>query len=379
MKTLRTIKLKLTTSNPRLQEVAVNFKEAANWLSHIVFDRKKSCTPSALHREFYGTVRSKFNLPSQVTCSLFKHVVSTYRTMRSQKQCNLAIYKKLIIPVCWKRDFNITKNKLTIWKTAMEYQHGPIPEGTWRDSKLKLIGTQWYLCLTIAIEIPELKKTGSIIGVDSGQKNILVAVDIKTNKTLYVRGGQLNHRRLCIRQTRAKVASVGTRSAHRCLQRLSGREKTVTQQLLHIASKQLVAFADSVNAKTIAMEDLSGIRKNKKVGRKQRARNHRWPYALCQFFIGYKAAAKGIELDFVSPAYTSQGCSRCGHTEKANRNGFEFRCKSCNWQDNADRNGAWNIASRLLLRRQAVAERAAVNPLIVATRAGCQSATNSWL
>ena len=32
--------------------------------------------------------------------------------------------------------------------------------------------------------------------------------------------------------------------------------------------------------------------------------------------------------------------------------------QSCLWQDNADRNGAWNIASRSLLQRQAVGERA---------------------
>jgi putative transposase len=204
----------------------------------------------------------------------------------------------------------------------------------------------------------------------------LTAVEPKSNKTLYVRGGTLNHRRLCIRQTRAKVASVGTRSAHRCLQRLSGREKAVTQQMLHVASKRLVTFAESVGAKTIVMEDLTGIRNSKKqTHHKQRARNHRWPFAMCQFFVGYKAAAKGIGMDFVSPAYTSQGCPKCGHTEKANRNGLKFRCKSCDWQDCADRNGAVNIAakhlfaevaSRLLLQRQAVGERASINTLIVA-------------
>ena len=160
MNALRTIKLKLTTTNPRLQEVGLNFREAANWLSSIVFQRGKPETPASLHREFYGTVRAKFGLPSQVTCSLFKYVVGTYRTMKSNRQWNKAIYKKLTIPVCWKRDFNITKSGLTIWKIKTDYQHGPMPEGTWRDSKLKLINHQWYLCLTIAVEIPELKKTG---------------------------------------------------------------------------------------------------------------------------------------------------------------------------------------------------------------------------
>jgi IS605 OrfB family transposase len=287
--------------------------------------------------------------------------------MKSNKQWNLAVYKKLNVPICWKRDFNITRNRLTIWGTSTEYKSGNIHLGEWGDSKLKLVGKQWYLVLTVNIEVPEIKTKGTIIGVDSGQKNLLTAVEPKSNKTLYVRGGTLNHRRLCVRQTRAKVASVGTRSARRLLKRLSGREKAVTHQMLHVASKQLVTFAESVGAKSIVMEDLTGIRNNKKpTHHKQRARNHRWPFAMCQFFVGYKSAAKGIGVDFVSPANTSRGCPKCGHTEKSNRNGLEFRCVSCNHQDNADRNGAVNIASRSLLLRQAAEERASINTLIVA-------------
>ena len=116
----------------------------------------------------------------------------------------------------------------------------------WSDSKLKLVNGIWYLILTVEIEIPETKTSGSIVGVDSGQKNLLTAIDSKTGKTLYVDGGCLNHRRLRLRQTRARVASVGTRSAYRLLKRLSGREKSVTQELCHLASKRVVAFAQLV-------------------------------------------------------------------------------------------------------------------------------------
>jgi len=380
MKSVRAIKLKLTSNNPKLLEVAVAYQEACNWLSEIIFNRGKPCTPASLSREFYGTVRNKFHIPSQVTCSLFRHVVGTYRTMKSNKQWNLAIYKKLNVPICWKRDFNIIHNNLTIWGTKTDYKSKSIPIGELGDSKLKLIKKQWYIVLTVHIDIPEPKTTGTIVGVDSGQKNLLTAVDLKSNKTLYIRGGTLNHRRLCIRQTRAKVASVGTRSAHRLLQRLSGREKAVTHQMLHVASKQLVTFAQSVGARTLVMEDLTGIRENKKkIHHKQKARNYRWPFALCQLFVSYKANAVGIGMEFVSPANTSRRCPKCGHIDKSNRNGLEFRCVSCNHQDNADRNGGVNIASRSLLQRLAVEERAVVNPLIVANEGNSASlATNQF-
>src|SRR3972149_7176934 len=115
MKGLRTYKLKITSDHPRFIELAVAYKEAANWLSNIVFNRKKINTPNHLSKEFYGAVREKFNLPSQLTCSLFRHVVSTYRSMKSNGEWSLAVYKKPSIPLCWKRDFNIRKKGVSIW------------------------------------------------------------------------------------------------------------------------------------------------------------------------------------------------------------------------------------------------------------------------
>ena len=362
MKAIRTIKLKIISENQRFQEVSTNYKAAANWLSIIVFKHGKRIRSSiSLQKEFYGVVRAKFQLPSQVTCSLFRHVTGTYKSMKSNGNWAIAKYKKDVVPLGWKRDFNWTKNTLTIWGETTAFQCRKIPEGTWKDSKLKLIKGNWYLLLSVEIDIPEIKSTGTVVGVDSGIKNLLTCVDRKSNKTLYISGNVLNHRRLCIRQTKAKVASVGSSSAKRLLKRLSGREKAVTQLLLHTASKQLVAFAEFVGAKTIVMEDLTGIRKSRKIHHKQRARNHRWPYQQCQFYIGYKAAAKGIDVEFVNPAYTSQACRVCGHSSEANRNGLKFLCKSCNYQDNADRNGAFNIASRSLLFWASGKERASVS------------------
>ncbi|NBT57560.1 transposase [bacterium] len=337
MKVLRTYKLKITSDHPKFSQYAESYKEAANWLSYVVFKRKKKKinTPSQLSKEFYGTVREKFNLPSQLTCSLFRHVVGTYRSMKSNKNRSLATYNKASLPLCWKRDFNIRKKGMSIWGELVSYKSQSLPEGKWSDSKLKFSKGQWWLCLTIEIDQVEPKVEGGIIGVDRGQKNILVAIDPKSNKTLYIKGGELNHKRLCIRQTRAKVASVGTRSAHRLLKRLSGREKAVTQNILHIASKQLVSFASLNDARAITLEKLTGFKQkfskeNKKQHHKQRARNNRWPYFMLEFFVTYKANFVRITVDNVPAKNTSRGCK---------------------FTDNADRVGAKNVALRSLLQR----------------------------
>ncbi|PJE77320.1 hypothetical protein CI610_03764 [invertebrate metagenome] len=46
----------------------------------------------------------------------------------------------------------------------------------------------------------------------------------------------------------------------------------------------------------------------------------------------------------VNPAYTSQTCSVCGHTEKANRKTqANFKCVACGHTENADVQAAKNI------------------------------------
>ena len=46
----------------------------------------------------------------------------------------------------------------------------------------------------------------------------------------------------------------------------------------------------------------------------------------------------------INPAYTSQTCSECGHTDKENRKTqARFLCVSCGFASNADTNAAMNI------------------------------------
>ena len=56
-----------------------------------------------------------------------------------------------------------------------------------------------------------------------------------------------------------------------------------------------------------------------------------------------KAAASGVIVVFVNPAYTSQRCSRCGHTDRQNRKDKDFACIECEHEDDADTNAATNI------------------------------------
>jgi IS605 OrfB family transposase len=99
-------------------------------------------------------------------------------------------------------------------------------------------------------------------------------------------------------------------------------------------------------ARRIALEDLKGMRERISVRRtvqRQRRALHGWAFCQPRAFIAYKAAAAGVRVVLVDPAYTSQTWSHCRHCEKANRKSrARFLCVSCGFSARADLNAAAN-------------------------------------
>jgi IS605 OrfB family transposase len=348
VKAIRTIKLKITGST-KADAMAVHWLVAANWLSEIAF-KTKELNSNRLAKAHYKHLR-KLGLTSQLACSLCKVVSATYRAIKSRKRWELAVFKKPVMPIVWRRDFNRAKRGVTLWNEVVTvHDTRPLPLH-WLDSKLKRIGRQWYLILCYEVEVPEQKQTGCIVGVDFGVKRLMVATNSANSKTFFFHGGRLNHLRCSIRKARSAIQAVGTRSARRLLKRMSGHEAAVTENLLHIASKALVRYAVENGANKVVMEELSNVRDSSlNKGKDLCEKVHRWLYGMGQFFVSYKAASAGISVDKVNPKNTSRGCPRCGHVAASNRHGLHFQCQKCGHRQDADRNASENIRLRSVSR-----------------------------
>lgn len=352
MNNIRTIKIKIGKST-EFDQLCKKFLDACNWISPIVYSTKQ-INSNSLHKNHYLTVRENFDLPSQLACSSFKNVTSAFLSQKTQKKWHPVIFRREVIPVIWKRDFSFNRKGLCFWGNAVKISDKRIPPvETWKDSKLCKKGNGWYLILCHEISFLQPKAEGCIVGVDSGIKRIFTATNSSNSKTFTFSGGELNYRRRCIRRTRAKVQSKGTKQAKRLLKRMSRHESRITTQLMHVASKELVRYAESIGARRIVMEKLSvNIRENSvNKGREFSDKVHRWPYAQGQFFVGYKAEAKGISFELVSPKNTSRGCPKCGHIDSRNRNGLNFRCLLCGYRGDADRVASINIRNRSVATR----------------------------
>lgn len=363
MKTIRSVKLKFSGSS-KIKSVTWNYLQAINWLSSIIYESKE-LNSNRIAREHYATLREKFNLTSQLSCSICKQISATYRSAKSNKRWKKAVFRKITIPLVWKRDFAKTKKNITLWSEPIIISHPWLPVKGWKDSKLKIIKDIAYLILSYEIDIPEPKSTGAVVGVDLGANRIFVARS-SNNKTLFFNGGELNHLRKRIRLTRTDVQAVGTRNSRKLLQRLSGKERSVTEHMLHVASKALTQFCNDVGAKTVVFENLNGIRiksSAKKKRRNSRDKINRWPHAKFLFLATYKLQACGITVKFINPKNTSRGCPKCGYVDEVNRHGLHFKCLSCCHRGDADFVGSVNILQKFVMVEQDSIITGSVNPL----------------
>jgi IS605 OrfB family transposase len=231
------------------------------------------------------------------------------------------------------------------------YQHQYLEDDSWEltESTLSKRDGQYYLHLGFRKPQPERRaesgddnENRTVLGVDLG------IVNIATTSTAYFASGrELRHRHQEFERTRASLQQTGTRSAHRTIQQMSGRESRYVRDVLHNVANELVDEALAHDCNCIAFENLKHIRERAPPAKEF----HQWAHRKIVDFVDYKAREEGICVEFVSPENTSRRCPECGHTSRRNRvQQAEFECERCGATANADYVGAKNIGWRFVRR-----------------------------
>ncbi|MDB9278205.1 RNA-guided endonuclease InsQ/TnpB family protein, partial [Halorubrum ezzemoulense] len=185
-------------------------------------------------------------------------------------------------------------------------------------------------------------ENGTVLGVDLGVNSLVVA----STGTFWT-GDEFDHWRREYEQRRGDLQEHGTRWAHENIQSVGRKEEGRFKITLHRISNELVAEAREYSCSVIAFEDLTDIRE-----RTGASWGHKWAFNRLFEYVEYKAAEYGINVEQIDPKNTSRRCSTCGFTHPDNRNGEEFECLKCGYENHADYNAAKNIGLRYLRRNQ---------------------------
>ncbi|MDX3458256.1 transposase [Streptomyces sp. ME02-8801-2C] len=343
--------------------------EAATWAAEVALE-KRACRPLGLRKHTYVEIRQRWGLGAQAAQHAIKKTCDAYTTLKAglragrygkpgSKRHTRAAGKPVVFRpeaaqpyddrmLSWQHQ----ARTVSVWTTGGRLKNvaftgqveqlGVLARHRKGESDLVRQGGKWFLIATC--EIPEKTLNthpAAFLGVDLGIVNIAATSDGTKHS-----GRRINRKRENDRTLRSKLQRKGTKSAKRRAKKHAGREARRNKDINHKISKRIVAEAERTG-RGIALEELTGIRERARLRKPQRVKIHTWPFAQLGSFIAYKARKAGVPVVYVDPAYTSQECSQCHHTERGNRpTQARFACRSCGFVEHADHNSSHNIRRR---------------------------------
>ncbi|VAW49105.1 Mobile element protein [hydrothermal vent metagenome] len=225
--------------------------------------------------------------------------------------------------------------------------------GTLKNVTISKGANGWFMSVQVETTVIAKSKATTAIGVDLGVKQFVTCSDGLV--VAPVNSGRANKTKLAKLQrnlARKVKFSNNWRKQKLKITKLHSKIKNTRHDFLHKTSNEL-----SKNHAIIFVEDLkiSNMSKSAKGDLENPGRNVKAKSGLNRVILEqawsefvrqleYKSQWQGNEVHKVNPKYTSQKCSCCGYTDKANRKTQEFfNCLVCNHEENADINASKNI------------------------------------
>lgn len=276
------------------------------------------------HRTLSSKDVKQFGLKSMISNQILRKYVKN-KKVKSIKSVKLTIPNQGI-----KVDKKNCKITIPCIKLVLDYQFPDFE----KINQIE-IGKE-YAYVSVSIPEIETKKVENYIGVDRNTTGHIAVVANPDTGKIWKLGKKGLHIHEKYKNIRTSLQKQGK---YKKVKQIKNRESRIVKDLNHKISRKIVDIAIENNS-GIKLEDLTGIRENKKQRKSFRYALHSWSFYQLQMFLEYKAKLHGVKIVYIDPAYTSQSCSICGLI--GNRNRKSFKC-SCGHVDHADVNAAFNI------------------------------------
>src|SRR5580692_11729763 len=211
---------------------------------------------------------------------------------------------------------------------------------------------RWHVAFAVIPRPVPAPGNGQVVGIDRG---VAVAAALSTGEMLYAPAltgrERIRLRRLQRRLARAKRGSNRRGRVGHAIARLRARERDRRKDWAEKTSTGIARRFDVIRVEDLKIGNMT---RSARGTREEPGRNVRQKAGLNRGILGSgwgllvrrledKAAGR---VEKISPAYTSQRCSACGHIAAGSRQSQAlFRCVACGFAWNADVNAARNITA----------------------------------
>ena len=233
------------------------------------------------------------------------------------------------------------------WVTLTRRGGNPWEDGVPKQVVLRHDGHRWRAFVFYEIEVEEKMDDGKVLGVDMNVRQIATS-DGDFYHLPDLKKKEARRKRYQRRMARQVKGSNRRKDTKKKLAKVSRKIANIRKNWVHQTTKEISGKCGTVVVEDLKVKNMTASAKGtvenpgKNVGQKAGLNRAMLDTALGELRrnLEYKCG----RLVEVNPAYTSQTCSRCGHTDKENRKTqARFRCVSCGYMSNADTNAAMNI------------------------------------
>ena len=211
---------------------------------------------------------------------------------------------------------------------------------------------QWHAVIEDGTT-PNAAPGSNVAGIDLGEVHPAAASDGAQSVIFSARQlrslAQYSNKRLAGLQQKQSKKTKGSKRWKRIQRRKSrflAQQKRRKRDIEHKVSRAVVAWAVERKVGKLAVGDVRDAADGVALGKQTNQKIANWPHGKLRTYIAYKAAAKGMTVELVNEAYTSQTCPNCGERHKPK--GRVYRCPACGFQSHRDAVGAANIRSVFL-------------------------------
>src|SRR5690606_25788542 len=322
----------LIADDPDLRATLAGFQGVQQRISAVCYNNGKPLSALALHGAVYEDVKGAIS--SQMTCTAIRLVAGAYAAARSNKkpaQRPFEFKRPMALFLVGKRERDARfcdDGTLSIWTVAgrkrIAYtvpdafkqtlaEAAEIDSMTVIERNGRLLGR-----VVVTLRVPDPKGVHPV-GIDLNETNALVAVDPNGN-TLFVSGRDFKVRNMRTRKTRRrlqeslashKAQKQDTRSLRRLLKRLGRKQRNRTRTFCQQTAAKLLAWVPDDSVLVFERLTLPQTSKKLRVRKGTRRRLSQWQRRLMRVSVTNAAERRGLLVDDVNPAYTSQDCSQC--------------------------------------------------------------------
>ena len=317
---------------------------AWNYCSKIQYDLPNNSIVD-LHANFYKRFRKEHPyIPSQIVISAEQSVLSTYRTIKSNKHKIFVPAKKKKLSIRLDKRTYSHKNgifSLISLGKRIKCQISMYPKLKEYIEKYKFCDPLLFIrnnetCIAITFDIPDIISPKKLaVGVDLGCINFAA-----TSEGILYKDKKFSERKRKLRFNKRKLQSKRSKASRRKLKKIGHKEKNINKNFSHHLANKIIGDTD---ADTIVLENLKSL-KVKKHKQQNKNRISQVPMYELRRILTYKALLHNKQVITVSPSYTSQIDHRTGKLD-GQRIGGRYIGKD-NQILHADVNAACNIGLR---------------------------------